>query len=218
VGRASPVATGQGSRLIRTPDPFQTRVAKLALLAAREHGFALGGGHALIAYGIVSRPTEDVDLFTDADDGVQPAAELVKRALVDAGMTIQVIPETSELGDLFYGFARDMVEFEVRQGEDAVRLQLVRFDRSRSPLTMEIGSVLHIDDVIGSKVAAMATRAKRRALRRPSYIDQESTQVSEPSLGTGVFVTRREGARILARSNRTRTETARCRAALAGAE
>jgi len=204
--------------LIRTPDPFQTRVAKLALLAAREHGFALGGGHALIAYGIVSRPTEDVDLFTDADDGVQPAAELVKRALVDAGMTIQVIPETSELGDLFYGFARDMVEFEVRQGEDAVRLQLVRFDRSRSPLTMEIGSVLHIDDVIGSKVAAMATRAKRRALRRPSYIDQESTQVSEPSLGTGVFVTRREGARILARSNRTRTETARCRAALAGAE
>jgi len=204
--------------LIRTPDAFQTRVAKLALLAAREHGFALGGGHALIAYGIVSRPTEDVDLFTDADDGVQPAAELVKRALVDAGMTIQVIPETSELGDLFYGFARDMVEFEVRQGEDAVRLQLVRFDRSRSPLTMEIGSVLHIDDVIGSKVAAMATRAKRRALRRPSYIDQESTQVSEPSLGTGVFVTRREGARILARSNRTRTETARCRAALAGAE
>ncbi len=204
--------------MIRTPDAFQTRVAKLALLAAREHGFALGGGHALIAYGIVSRPTEDVDLFTDADDGVQPAAELVKRALVDAGMTIQVIPETSELGDLFYGFARDMVEFEVRQGEDAVRLQLVRFDRSRSPLTMEIGSVLHIDDVIGSKVAAMATRAKRRALRRPSYIDQESTQVSEPSLGTGVFVTRREGARILARSNRTRTETARCRAALAGAE
>jgi len=91
--------------LIRTPDPFQTRVAKLALLAAREHGFALGGGHALIAYGIVSRPTEDVDLFTDADDGVQPAAELVKRALVDAGMTIQVIPETSELGDLFFRVA-----------------------------------------------------------------------------------------------------------------
>jgi len=51
-------------------DPFQTQVARLALRAASRHGFALGGGHALIAYGIVSRPTEDVDLFTDEDGGV----------------------------------------------------------------------------------------------------------------------------------------------------
>ena len=143
-------------------DPFQTQVARLALRAASRHGFALGGGHALIAYGIVSRPTEEGDLFTDEDDGVQAAAKLVKAALVDAGMAIDVIPETSELGELFYGFDRDMVEFEVHQGEHAVRLQLVRFDRRRSPLMMEIGPVLHIDDVVGSKVAAMATRAEPR--------------------------------------------------------
>jgi hypothetical protein len=47
------------------PGPFQVEVARLALAAAREHGFALAGGHALIAHGIVSRPTIDVDLFTD---------------------------------------------------------------------------------------------------------------------------------------------------------
>ena len=153
-GRASPVARGQGSRLIRRPDPFQTRVTRLALIAAREHGFALGGGHALIAYGIVSRPTEDVDLFTDSDDGVQAAAELVKAALIEAGMAIEVIPETSELGDLFYGFERDMVEFEVRRGEDAVRLQLVPFNRSRSPLTMEIGPERRVPSSVSSRAQA----------------------------------------------------------------
>jgi hypothetical protein len=135
--------------MTHTDERFQTKVARLALQAAREHGFALGGGHALIAYGIVTRPTEDVDLFTDADDEVQAAAELVQARLVDAGMAIDVIPETSEVGEIFDGFERDMVEFEVRQGDNIVRLQLVRFDRSHSPVVMEVGPVLHINDVVG---------------------------------------------------------------------
>ena len=46
------------------------RVAAIALAAAREHGFALGGGNALLAHGVISRPTQDVDLFTDQEDGV----------------------------------------------------------------------------------------------------------------------------------------------------
>lgn len=36
-------------------DPFQAEVARLALDVARRHGFALAGGHALIAHGVVSR-------------------------------------------------------------------------------------------------------------------------------------------------------------------
>jgi len=143
-------------------DPFQTNVARLALDATREHGFALAGGHALIAHGIVTRPTEDVDLFTNADGAVQAAAHLVERKLANAGFDVAVIPETSELGDLFYGFERDMVEFEVRKDDKTMRLQLCRFDRSQSPIVMAIGPVLHVDDVVGSKVAAMATRAEPR--------------------------------------------------------
>ena len=34
-------------------------VAAIALGAASEHGFALGGGNALIAYGVVDRITQD---------------------------------------------------------------------------------------------------------------------------------------------------------------
>lgn len=147
-----------------TSDPFQADIARLALAVAREHGFALAGGHALIAHGIISRPTEDIDLFTDETNGVQAAAELVVKALTSAGLEVEEIPETSDLGELFYGFERDMVEFEVRRGDHTVRLQMVRFDRGHRPVMMDIGPVLHIDDVIGSKVAALATRVEPRDL------------------------------------------------------
>jgi hypothetical protein len=39
------------------------RVATIALRAANRYGFALGGGNALIAHGLITRPTQDVDPF-----------------------------------------------------------------------------------------------------------------------------------------------------------
>jgi hypothetical protein len=44
-------------------DEFHRDVAAVALRAAGKHGFALGGGNALIAHGIISRPTEDVVMW-----------------------------------------------------------------------------------------------------------------------------------------------------------
>ncbi|MGI8535927.1 MAG: nucleotidyl transferase AbiEii/AbiGii toxin family protein [Mycobacteriales bacterium] len=43
---------------------FKARVVELALAAAADQGFALAGGNALAAHGLLSRPTEDVDLST----------------------------------------------------------------------------------------------------------------------------------------------------------
>ncbi|WP_349880252.1 nucleotidyl transferase AbiEii/AbiGii toxin family protein [Micromonospora sp. HUAS YX12] len=148
------------------PDPFQHEVARIALAVAGRHGFALAGGQALIAHGIGARPTEDVDLFTDVDGGVTAAAELVRATLLDAGFQVDTIAEPTELDDVFYGFEHDMTEFEVRRDDRTVRLQLVRFARSVSPIVLDVGPVLHLDDVIGTKVAAMVTRAQPR-----DYID-----------------------------------------------
>jgi hypothetical protein len=39
---------------------LHAQVATIALGAAAGHGFALGGGNALIAHGIITRRTEDV--------------------------------------------------------------------------------------------------------------------------------------------------------------
>jgi hypothetical protein len=62
-------------------DPFHAKVARIALSVAERHGFALGGGLALVAHGVIDRPTEDVDLFSDQEGTVPAAAELVRRAL-----------------------------------------------------------------------------------------------------------------------------------------
>ncbi len=119
-----------------------------------------------------------MDLFTDLDGGVTAAAELVHATLLDAGFQVETIAEPTELDDVFYGFEHDMTEFEVRRDDRTVRLQLVRFARSASPIVLDVGPVLHLDDVIGTKVAAMVTRAQPRdyidvaaALRRYSRND-----------------------------------------------
>ena len=60
---------------------FHGQVAAAALRAAAQHGFALGGGNALIAHGIIDRVTQDVDVFSDQQGGVQAAADAVETAL-----------------------------------------------------------------------------------------------------------------------------------------
>ncbi|MDG4766170.1 nucleotidyl transferase AbiEii/AbiGii toxin family protein [Solwaraspora sp. WMMD406] len=149
-----------------TPEEFQAEVARLALAVARRHGFALAGGHALIAHGVVDRPTEDVDLFTDQAGGVAAAADLVMSALSQTGLHVQTVGDADDVGGVFDGFEHDLVECEVSNEHQVVRLQLVRFDRHRQPVMMRIGPVLHLDDVLGTKVAALATRAAPR-----DYID-----------------------------------------------
>jgi predicted nucleotidyltransferase component of viral defense system len=74
--------------------------------------------------------------------------------------------QLAELDQTFAGFGDDLAELEIRDDQHIVRLQLARFDRHRAPVSMEIGPVLHLDDVLGSKLAAMATRAEPR-----DYID-----------------------------------------------
>jgi hypothetical protein len=65
------------------------RVASVALAAAAEHGFALAGGNALLAHGVITRPTQDVDLFTDREHGVEAATGAVEAALQRAGFAAE---------------------------------------------------------------------------------------------------------------------------------
>ena len=48
-------------------DAFHERLAQLALRAGSGLGFALAGGYAVQAHGFLTRPSEDVDLFTSAE-------------------------------------------------------------------------------------------------------------------------------------------------------
>ena len=82
-------------------DELQREVATIALHTAARHGFALAGGNALIAHGIVDRPTDDVDLFSDQETAVAAAAQAVEDALRAAGFEAERRDQGSGLEDIF---------------------------------------------------------------------------------------------------------------------
>ena len=150
------------SRGAANVDGFYRDVARIALAVATKHGFVLGGGVAWLVNGLVDRPTEDVDLFTDTAGAVEAAAGEVAAALTAAGY--RVVREEGD--DLFDGMSADIQEFLVAGPERALRLTLCRLDRRKAPVVMDLGPVMHLDDLVATKVAALVNRREVR-----DYID-----------------------------------------------
>jgi hypothetical protein len=146
---------------------FHRKVAAIVLRAAAPHRFALAGGNALIAHGITERPTQDVDIFSDEQGGVAAAAETVEAALIRAGFDAERRDTAGGLEDIFYGMGEGMAEWVVTEpGGEQMMLQMAYFDRTRKPVIMEFGPVLDLEDVVGGKVCALASRAEPR-----DYVD-----------------------------------------------
>lgn len=146
---------------------FHGQVAAIALRAAAPHGFALGGGNALMAYGVIDRYTQDVDVFSDEEGSVQAAADAVEAALRDAGFGTERRDKTGGLGDIFYGLGDGLAEWIITApGGEQMMLQMAYFDRTRRPVIMEVGPVLDLEDVVGGKVCALASRIEPR-----DYVD-----------------------------------------------
>jgi len=145
----------------------QREVAAIALRAAARHGFALAGGNALIAHGIIDRPTDDVDLFSDQENGVAAAADAVEAALRQAGLAAERRDTVGGLEDVFEGMGGGLAEWIITgPGGRQTMLQMAYFDRTRGPVTMDVGPVLDIEDLAGWKTVALVSRAEPR-----DYID-----------------------------------------------
>ena len=142
-------------------------IAAIALRAAAKHGFALAGGNGLLAHEFVVRETEDVDLFTNVETGVEAAADAVAAALRKGGFTAVRQDQTAGLADIFEGMGEGLAEWIVTapDGRETM-LQLSYFDREHEPVRMDLGPVLDLEDLIGQKVCALASRIEVR-----DYID-----------------------------------------------
>ncbi|MDR2984004.1 MAG: nucleotidyl transferase AbiEii/AbiGii toxin family protein [Nocardiopsaceae bacterium] len=139
------------------------QVASIALHAAKGHGFALGGSNALIAHGLIQRPTLDVDLFTDQEHGVEAAAGVVEGALAAEGFRVERRDKTAGLSDIFDGMGEGLAEWLITApAGEQMALQIAYFDRGNEPVVMEFGPVLDLQDALGGKVAALASRSYER--------------------------------------------------------
>jgi hypothetical protein len=144
-------------------DELHRTVAVIVLRAAAGYGFALGGGNALIQHGMISRPTQDVDLFTYREAGMQAAAGAVEAALREAGFEAERQDETAGLAEIFPDIGEGLAEWIITApGGEQMALQMAYFDRAREPVITDVGPVLDLEDVVGGKVCALASRAYER--------------------------------------------------------
>ncbi len=132
------------------------RLAEIGLRVAGQYGFALAGGYAVQAHGILDRPSEDVDLFTawERRGDFAVAVDAVVNAYRVDGYTVEVTQR-------FDTFARLAVT-DPATPERPYKVELAANWRALPPVTMDIGPVLHIDDVVAGKMSALFTRAEPR--------------------------------------------------------
>lgn len=137
-------------------EPVHLRLAEIGLRVAGRYGFALAGGYAVQAHGILDRPSEDVDLFTawERRDDFAVAMDAVVDAYRADGYTVEVTQR-------FETFARLSV-IDPATPERPYKVELAANWRARPPVTTDVGPVLHVDDVVAGKMSALFTRAEPR--------------------------------------------------------
>lgn len=149
-------------------DPFQNDVTRIALDALKGTGFVLAGSGAIREHGLISRPTEDVDIFgstecMDDPERFEQAATTLMRALDDHGYSI----ETRRAG----GFFREYV-IKGPNGQQ-IQMDLGLDYRSKPPTTLSIGDALSYEDSIANKVCALYSRGEAR-----DYLDFEQIRAN----------------------------------------
>lgn len=166
-------------------EPLHRLLAEIGLRAGGPFGFALAGGHAVAAHGIIDRPSEDVDLFADWQRRADfpTAVDAVIAAYEGEGFDVVV--------DLrLETFARLHLSQAARPDQQH-RVELVANWRAQPPVEMQIGPVLHPDDVLAGKMDALYNRAAARdfididaAITRGLYTpEQLCTLASEADAG-----------------------------------
>jgi predicted nucleotidyltransferase component of viral defense system len=113
------------------------------------------GGYAVQAHGLVDRFSRDIDMATDSMASMESIVATVVDGLVSRGWSVEVI------GTDHHG-AR-MMATDPGSGEQC-ELDVLRESFSRPPETTPYGRVLALDDVIGTKVRALAGRGLPRDL------------------------------------------------------
>jgi hypothetical protein len=131
-------------------DPFHRRLARQALGADEELGLVLAGGYAISAHGLTSRPSQDLDFATRSPIPMAEVTDRLAQVFRESGCEVAVI----EVAPL-------MARLEITSDGRVCEIDLLK-GHIGSPVLMEIGPVLALDDAVGMKVAALHDRATHR--------------------------------------------------------
>lgn len=105
----------------------------------------------MLAHGLVDRPTQDVDMFTP-DGDLAALTDALVAALHREGMSLVVEARTPT-------YVRLTV---TEQAGRACKIELARDARIRPPVRLDVGAVLHLEEIAADKVLALYGRAAAR--------------------------------------------------------
>ncbi|MBV9025168.1 MAG: nucleotidyl transferase AbiEii/AbiGii toxin family protein [Streptomycetaceae bacterium] len=138
-------------------EELHRRLIRIGLDAlAEDYGYALAGGYAVRAHRIVSRVSDDVDLFAPFERASGHMAEATTRitaAYEAVGYRVEQAHQTS-------AYTRLNVTDPAIGAQSKV--ELVAEFLHHEPVESDLGPVLHRDDVAAGKTSALFTRAEVR--------------------------------------------------------
>ena len=119
------------------------------------HGFVITGGYAVQAHGLVNRLSRDLDVATQNPAPMEAIAAALGTALAARGWQVRKI-EADPLS------ARMMVVDPATK--ESCEVDVMKEAFYHPPAATEYGPVLALEDVIGTKVRALADRGAARDL------------------------------------------------------
>jgi predicted nucleotidyltransferase component of viral defense system len=131
---------------------LQAEVARLFFSLPASDGFLLAGGGALLACGLTTRPTEDLDFFGERGRAdVAAARDQLEAAAVARGWTITRVQDSGTFVRLHLS----------GDGEVIVDLA-IDVAANRPPVVTIVGPTFDPEELAGRKLAALFSRAEAR--------------------------------------------------------
>jgi hypothetical protein len=140
-------------------DPLQERIVRTVLALPQSRTLALAGGGAMIVHGFVIRPTKDIDLFTEADE--QEARQVVA-ALHYAVEEQDLLAHDAERPPLDHRF----IAVDPTSGAECTVEVFADGGRLHDRVTLDLGPVIHPDDLAADKCSPCGPSPSSRFLRR----------------------------------------------------
>ena len=131
---------------------FQTEVARLFFSLPASDGFLLAGGGALLASGLTTRPTEDLDFFGERGrSNVVAVRDQLEAAATERGWTVTRL-HTSE----------SYVRVQLTGVTDLLVDIAIDASASHPPVVSIVGPTFEPEELAGRKLIALFDRAEAR--------------------------------------------------------
>jgi len=155
-------------------DDLHRRLLQDVLEVGNDLPFVITGGYAVQAHGIVDRPSRDIDVATNTSVPMEVIAGRLIEGLTDRGWQVQVI-----------GIEPVSARFMVADPDlsQDCEVDILKEGFTKPPVDTPYGPVLAFDDVIGTKVRALADRGYARDLVDIHAASRLRSQTEMESLG-----------------------------------